>query len=77
LLDLARTQRHESEMLSSATRAEEALVLQRKHLANVRVLLRHIVFVTGLPPSLCREDVLRRKMAGFGQGPFVWGAAAD
>ena len=50
---------------------DAALIEKRKNLANVRVVQPHVVFVLGLPPSLAKEDVLRRP-EHFGQyGPIL------
>jgi len=57
----------ERSLLQQQLYAAESLALQRKHLINVRVWQRHVLFLTGLPSSLSREDALRRRVAAFGQ----------
>ena len=32
----------------------------RKHLANVRVLQKNLVFIVGLSPSLAKEEILKK-----------------
>ncbi|KAF3785530.1 CCR4-NOT transcription complex subunit 4 [Nymphaea thermarum] len=49
-------------MQKSKTKASEG----RKHLSNVRVIQRNLVYVVGIPPNLADEEVLERKEY-FGQ----------
>ncbi|SPQ93324.1 unnamed protein product (mitochondrion) [Plasmodiophora brassicae] len=46
---------------STVEATREPGAVDRATLQNVRVMQRNLVYVTGIPPSIAREDILRRK----------------